>query len=53
MQKLGRVQLESDGASYNRLLVALGSASAGGGSRLVSGWRVHAIGDFSILQTLT
>jgi hypothetical protein len=30
MHKLNRVQLESDGISYNRLLVSLGSASAGG-----------------------
>jgi hypothetical protein len=30
MQKLSRVQVESDGISYNRLLVSLGSASAGG-----------------------
>jgi hypothetical protein len=53
MQKLSRVQLESDGISYNRLLGSLGSASAGGGSRPVSAWRVQAIGDFSILHTLT
>ena len=30
MQKLTRVQLESDGIAYNRLLGSLGSASAGG-----------------------
>jgi hypothetical protein len=53
MQKLSRVQLESDGISYNRLLLSLGSASAGGGSRPASAWRVQAVGDFSILQTLT
>jgi hypothetical protein len=52
MHKLSRVQLESDGISYNRLLVSLGSASAGGGSRPVSAWRVQAIREFQSYKNL-